>query len=590
MTHKDIIAGWNPYPEEDIKRYVSKGLWYNLTSCDLLDRNADSLPDKIAFCDDKCEITWKEVKQGADRMAIWLHRAGIGYGDFFVLQMLNTVEFFYVLFGLNRVGAVPVMCIPRHRRREVDYEIGLHKAKGIIVPVGEKFDFVEMASQIRNDHPYLKTFLTAGGEAPPGWNAIEDLVKQEVEGDCPENAIGKSKPVLDDICVIQLSGGTTGLPKGIPRTYMDYICQWDHVGRALGFTDETVALDIMPVGHNASAITVWGPMIFRGGTTVLTKSMRPKDHFELIEKKGITFIPMVPVQINYWMNSKALMNQYDLSSLKLVSLGAQKAKPEQVRWCLEELGVSLVNFFGMAEGPVIATRPESPKEAQMYTIGRPIIFDPDIQIRIVDDDNQEIKSGEIGEMISKGPLAFRGYFRNETENEDAFDEQGFFHSGDLMSLREDGRFVVEGRKKDMVIRGGENVYPEPVEDILVKHLKVAYAAVVGMPDPALGERLCAFVQPLEGQVFSFQEMKEYLNKEGVAIFQWPERLEVVNGWPLTGMNKINKRLLRAFIATKLIEEGVVDKTLGDEYLQKEDLTVDEVLSGEVTIHFAGTPS
>lgn len=159
-----------------------------------------------------------------------------------------------------------------------------------------------------------------------------------------------------------------------------------------------------------------------------------------------------------------------------------------------------------------------------------------------------------------------------------------------MSLRADGRFVVEGRKKDMIIRGGENVYPEPVEDMLVRHPKVAFAAVVGMPDPGLGERLCAFVQPVEGKTFSFDEIKEYFSREGIGTFQWPERLEIVNGWPLTGMNKINKRILRAYITKKLLEEGVIDRSLGNEYLKNDKLSIDDVLSGKVEISFTGTPS
>jgi 2,3-dihydroxybenzoate-AMP ligase len=318
--------------------------------------------------------------------------------------------------------------------------------------------------------------------------------------------------------------------------------------------------------------------------------MRPKEQFELIQKWRITYAPLVPVQLSYWMEAKELMKQYDLSSFKMISVGAQKVKPEQARWCIEEFGVSFNTSFGMAEGPFIATRPESPKDAQMYTIGRPIIIDPDVQIKIVDDKNREVKIGEIGEMISKGPLTFKGYFRNEEENKKAFDDQGFFHSGDLMSLREDGRFVVEGRKKDMIIRGGENVYPEPVEDILVRHKKVAYAAVVGMPDPSLGERLCAFVQPIEGQSFSFEEMKEYLIKEGIAIFQWPERLEIVKGWPLTGMNKINKRFLRAYITKKLFEEGHIDKELGNDYLKNDNINLEDLLSGKVEINFSGVPT
>ncbi len=343
----------------------------------------------------------------------------------------------------------------------------------------------------------------------------------------------------------------------------------------------------MPVAHNASGLLVWGVMMFRGGTVVITKGMKPQDQFALIEKWQVTFMPMVPVQLNYWMEARELMKRYDLSSLKQIGVGAQKVKPEQARWCLEELRVAFGTAFAMTEGPYISTRWDSPKEAHMYTLGRPIIFDPDVQIKLVDEHNREVEEGKIGEMISKGPLTFKGYFRNEEENSKAFDIHGFFHSGDLMSLRPDGRYVVEGRKKDMIIRGEVNVYPEPVEDLLSKHSKIACAAVVGMPDPGLGERLCAFVQLRAGQDFVLEDMKRYLQQEGLSVFQWPERIKIVGGWPLTGVNKIDKRLLRAYIAKRLFEEGVIDKTFGNEYLRNDHFTLDDLLTGQVVITFTG---
>jgi len=158
-----------------------------------------------------------------------------------------------------------------------------------------------------------------------------------------------------------------------------------------------------------------------------------------------------------------------------------------------------------------------------------------------------------------------------------------------MSRRPDGRLVVEGRKKDMIIRGGENVYPEPVEDLLMKHPKAANTAVVGMPDLKLGERLCAFFQPREGETITFEEVQQYMKEQGIAIFQWPERLEVVRGWPLTAVNKIDKRRLRAYITVQQFKEGKIDKEFGNEYLMRDKLTIDDVISGGVKIEFVGTP-
>jgi non-ribosomal peptide synthetase component E (peptide arylation enzyme) len=284
-----------------------------------------------------------------------------------------------------------------------------------------------------------------------------------------------------------------------------------------------------------------------------------------------------------------LSKKYDLSSLKVVAAGGQKVRPELVEWCIETLGVDFVNTFGMAEGPQLSNRWDSPKEVKMYTVGRPIIPDPEVQIRLVDDNNKEVKQGQVGEMVMRGPLTFKGYFRADEENKKTFDEQGFMHTGDLMSLRKDGSYVVEGRKKDTILRGGENVYPERVEDRLKQHPKVANCAAIGMPDPRLGERLCAIVQPIRGEEINSENVIDFLKKEGIAIFELPERVEIVGGWPLTAVNKIDKRRLRAYITAKLFEEDVIDKKFGDEYLKRDRITIDDVLSGKIKIEFTDTP-
>lgn len=588
-THRELIEGWHPFAEEEIDRYVAKGFWHNLTVCHLLDKNAQIFPGKLAVADDSTEVTWKELQTRANRIALHLNRLGVGYGDFFVLQMVSVVEFFYLFFGLNRLGAIPVMCLPRHRMLEVNHVVNLHKAKGICVMVGEKFDFVGMVEEIKNQHPYLKVFLVAGGKAPEGWLDIEGLMHEEIEKDYPVDYLEQFKPAPNDICCEQLSGGTTGLPKGIPRTHNDYIYQWEGYGRMAGYTSESVSLVTIPVAHNAAFITMSGPITFMGGTIVLAKSPRPEEHFKLIEKYGVTHTMLIPVQITYWTEAEEQRKNYDLSSLRVIGSGAQKVRPELVEWCLTELRVDMVNHFGMAEGPMICNRWNSPREPQMNTIGFPMFIDPEVQIKIFNDKNEEVGIGEIGEMVAKGPMNFRGYFRNPEENKKAFDEKGFFHSGDLMSRRKDGRLVVEGRKRDMLIRGGENIYPEPVEDLLMKHPKVMNTAVVGMPDPRLGERLCAFVQPKEGETVNIDEVQRYMKEQGIAVFQWPERVEVVRGWPLTAVNKIDKRRLRAYITSQLFKEGKIDKELGNEYLKRDKLTIDDVISGKLKLEFIGTP-
>jgi 2,3-dihydroxybenzoate-AMP ligase len=589
MTHREIIDGWHPFTQEEIDRYVSGGFWRNRTLFDLLERNANIFPDKVAFADDTKAVTWKALYEKSNRMAIHLKRIGVQYGDFFVLQMVNVIEFFYLFFGLNRIGAVPIMCLPRHRKLEVNHEIGLHRARGICVMGAEKFDFVQMVEQIKDPHPYLEILMVAEGKPPQGWLSLDALLEQTIEAEVPPDYLDDVKPDPNDICCEQLSGGTTGLPKGIPRTHNDYICQFEGYARLAGYTQESVALIVIPVEHNASFTGMTGPALFMGASVVMTKSPRPLESFELIQKYGVTHTLLIPVQVTYWKDALELRKTYDLSTLRVMGVAAQKVKPELAEFCLTELGVELVNHFGMAEGPLICNRWDSPKEPQLYTVGYPMYMDPLVQIKIFNDKNEEVQQGKIGEMVAKGFLNLKGYFRNPEENEKAFDEKGFFHSGDLMSQRPDGRFVVEGRKKDMIIRGGENVYPEAVEDLLVRHPRVMYVAVVGMPNEKLGEKLCAFIQPEAGQTITLKEIQRFMEEQGIAIFQWPERLEILDGWPLTGVNKLDKRRLRVLITVKLFQEGAIEKAFGDEYLKQEKIGIDDVISGKEKIKLTKIP-
>lgn len=588
-THRELIQGWLPYTQEEIDRYISGGYWKNLRVCDLLDRNASVFPDKLALADERTEVSWKELRENVNRIALHLVESGIGYGDFFILQMANVVEFYYLFLALNRIGAIPVMSLPRHRTREIDHMLKLHEARGICVMVGDKFDYVAMVKEIENLHPYLKVKMAAGGPAPTGWLSLDDLMQNQIELKYPADHLAQFAPDPNDICCEQLSGGSTGVPKSIPRTHNDYLCMWEAYIGLCGFTDESICLVGIPVAHNANFNTMTGPALLKGATIILTRSPRPREHFALIQKYRVTTVQLIPVQITYWMEADADRKQYDLSSLRVISAGGQKVQPEQVRWCLKDLGVDMVNHFGMSEGITIGNRWDSPTEPQMYTIGYPHIMGPDLEVRIVNAKNQVVKPGEMGEMVVKGPTHFKGYLRNPEQNKLSFDGQGFFHSGDLMSQRPDGRYVVEGRMGDVIKRAGENVYPAPVEALLVQHPRIINAAAIGIPDARLGEKLCCFIQLKEGKEFTLEEVQKYMQEKGVAVFQWPERVELVTGWPLTAVNKIDKRCLRAFIAAKLFREGGIAKPLGDDYLRRDKLTIDDVLSDRIKIEFTGSP-
>jgi len=584
-SHKDVVKGWYPFTDEERKTYTELGYWHNLTVCDILDRNASRQPEKIAFADDEKEITWKNLQTITRRLSLHLLKLGVKYGDFFILQLPNIVEFFYLYFSLSRIGAIPVMCLPRHRKREIEAEIELHAAVGICISAKEKFGYVAMVNELSRSHKHLRVLIKVRGNPEDRWTSVEDLVTDRIEERFSTDCLESFKPDPDDICIEQLSGGTTGIPKSIPRTHNDYICTWDHFSRAMGFNDETVVLCIGPVAHNAGMACTVGPAIWTGGSSVMTNDMSCEGQWRMIEKYKVNCPKLFPVLISRWIESWNKAEDYDLDSIRITGAGGTKVRTEYVKWILDR-GWDFVNIFGMAEGPIICTRHQSPVTQQLYTVGKPLISGPGMDIKLVVN-NKVVRPGEIGEMKMKGAIVFKGYFRNPEENCRAFDDEGYLHSGDLMSLRSDGTYVVEGRKKDMIKRAGENVYPEPIEDLLARNIKVRAVACVGMPDLKLDERLCTFVQLREGKALSFEEMQLYLKKKEIAVYQWPERLELVKGWPLTAANKIDKKALRAWMAFTLFKERKITEEFADDYLRRDKITIRDMLSGRYKIEFLG---
>ena len=247
--------------------------------------------------------------------------------------------------------------------------------------------------------------------------------------------------------------------------------------------------------------------------------------------------------------------RYDLSSLRTLACGGANFAPELVRGVRDKIGCRPVNVFGMAEGPTITTRADDPFEAVCDTVGKPT-HDWD-EIRVVDDDGRPVPVEEEGEVVARGPDVIRGYFKVPEINREAVDAEGWFHSGDFGRMDENGRLRITGRKKDMILRGGENIATLEVEHPLLTHPKVQDVAVVAMPDPRLGERVCAFVRPRDGQVITLEEVREHLEREGVAKYKWPERVELMDELPLTNVGKVAKNVLRERIKVQMESEGAI---------------------------------
>jgi 2,3-dihydroxybenzoate-AMP ligase len=360
-----------------------------------------------------------------------------------------------------------------------------------------------------------------------------------------------------DVGVIHLSGGTTALPKLIPRTHNDYVYNAKQSAIAAGFDAETIFLAVLPTAHNftlgsCGMLGAW----WNKGKVIISAATDAASVFSLVQKERITVIGAAVPLVVLWVNSGEA-GRYDLSSLKVLQNGGARLAPELRKKVREVLGAFPQEVYGTAEGLLNYVRLDDPEEMVMESSGRPV--SPADEVKVIDDDENILPFGVVGELATRGPYTVCGYFRAPDRNKTAWTSDGFYKMGDLVRMNEKGYIFTEGRKKDVINRGGEKINVEEVENLILSYPKVKNVAIVAMPDPIFMERACAYVILKAGEAMTFKELSTYLLTKNIAKFKLPERLEVVNEFPLSPAGKILKRDLRADIAKKL-EREIRDRT------------------------------
>jgi 2,3-dihydroxybenzoate-AMP ligase len=549
------LEGVVPYPPEFAARYRAQGYWEDRTLAEFFDEITTQFADRVAFVADGEHITYRTLAQNVERLALHLLKLGVQPLDRFVMQLPNGAAFVFLYFALQKVGAIPVMAMSSHRYSEINQFVGLSQAVGYAIPerMGD-FAFAELAERIRHEHPTLRWIFVLGQLTLPGSISLIDLLQTESglsSARLAELSIDPTAPA-----VFQLSGGTTGIPKLIPRTHNDYIYNTKIAVHYNDVQPDDTLLLVLPMAHNfpLACPGIQGFML-QGARSIIADSTRPADVFYLIERERVTHIELVPAVLIRWLNDPQI-NAHDLSSVRVINTGGQKLQPE-VKRRAEELipNCKVQEIFGMAEGLLCFVRLDDPLEVRMETVGRPVC--PDDELKLVDENENEVPPGEIGELLVRGPYTLRGYFRVPEYNARAFTPDGFYRSGDLMRLHPSGNYVVEGRKKDLINRGGEKISAEEIENLILSHPAVLNVACVPMPDPVLGERTCAFVIPQPGATLTLSELNAFLLTKGIAKFKLPERLVVVDDFPLSKFGKVSKHVLVQEITDKLAVEKQV---------------------------------
>jgi len=537
------------HSKNDVLRYKENRWWLDLTMGDILDQSAQKFPKKEALVDDRVRITFSELKENVDRLAIGFLRLGLNKGDTVLIQLPNWSEFVYSYFALQRIGSVPVLLISSYKQLEVGHLALLTEAKAWILPESYRtIDYISFIDEVKNRNPQLKFIISvrAKNEAKKFTISLETLMESEIKENDKKILFSK-KPEPTDVSHIIPSGGTTGLPKGIPRTHNDYLSNVTHLHRIGEMSENDICLVAVPVGHNLALLNVIGSVLF-GYKLVLLDSTRPADICYSIQKEKVTYMPTVPSLIKRIIEFENI-ESYDLSSLNKISAGGEPSPPELVRRVREVFGWRYINEFGMSEGLLSRTRFDDDIETICNTVGKPC--SPYDEIKIIDEKGNTLPPNTDGELVTKGPGIFAGYLKNPEENKKSFTPDGFFRTGDLARIDTSGNLRITGRIKDIIIRGGENISPRQIEEILCMHPYISDAAVIGMPDEELGERVCAYIKLVEGKSIDPEEIKRFMEIKGASKLLIPERFEFINSFPMTEAGKHDKKALREDIKRKI---------------------------------------
>ncbi len=541
------LPGVTPFPPEFAARYRARGYWADRPLIAHFLDAFDQFADRVAVIDDTGSYTYAELADASQRVALNLLDLGLQRGDRVVLQLPNTRFFASLYFGLQRIGVIPIMGLPSHRYRELRQFVGLSGAVAAAAPAtaGET-DFAELHRRVSAEHPALRLSILQGGAS--GRIGLEELHERRPARHSPAD-LARIAAGIDpcDPAVFQLSGGTTGIPKLIPRTHNDYAFNSRLAVSVCGVRAGDVLLDALPIAHNLPlACPGLQGFLLTGATVYLSRSTRVPDVFAVIDRHRVTHIHVVPALLIQWINHPAA-GDFDLGSVRVVQSGGQRLQPEtRVRAERVFRNVTVQENFGMAEGLLMFVRLDDPPEVRLETVGRPIC--PDDEVRLVDEDGADVPDGEIGELWARGPYTLRGYYYGPEHNQRSFSPDGFYRSGDLMWRHPSGNYVVAGRTKDLINRGGEKISAEEVENLILGHPAVLNVACVPVPDPVLGERMCACVLLRPGRRLTLPELTEFLLAEEMAKHKLPEQLATLDALPLSPVGKVAKKRLAEMLA------------------------------------------
>jgi len=546
-----MLQGFVPFPSEFVQRYRANGYWQDKSLAQEFDAVYKRFADRVLLVDGDHAFTYADIDRITTNLALNLLSIGLKPLDRVVPVLPNVHEFVLLYLALQKIGGIPIAALVTHRFAEINQFVNLSGATTCVYPeTSGDFSFSPIIDRVQQENPAMKIRIVLG-HPKDGEHSLRDLIDKPAT--LPMSALAQIQIDPMDPCIFQLSGGTTGIPKLIPRTNNDYAYNSKVAAEVCDLDAESVLLLVLPIAHNLPLACpgIQGYM-FKGAKVVLHHNTRPADMFALIQKHKVTHLKVVPALLIRLINDPSV-TEHDLSSLKIIQSGGQRMQPE-VRAKTRQLipGVFVQENFGMSEGTLMFVRSSDPEVVKLETCGRPVCADD--EVKLLDEDDNEVAMGEVGELTVRGPYTLRGYFGVPEYNAKQFTSDGFYRSGDLMRMHPSGNYVVEGRKKDLINRGGEKISAEEVENLILMHPAVQNVACVPMPDDNMGEKMCAYVILRAGQSLEFKELIAFLLTKEIAKFKLPERLEKLNDFPVSTFGKVSKKALVEMITSKLQAE------------------------------------
>ncbi|OLS36192.1 long-chain-fatty-acid--CoA ligase [Bacillus sp. MRMR6] len=507
----------------------------------MLIRSSRRFPNKVALVDNKKRVTYKELQNRVENLAGWLQSKGIEKGDKVALLLFNKIEYAECLFAIAKIGAVAVTINFRLQPNEIEYILNNSDSKILVVDS----ELVPTITPIRKRLSFLKDIVVVNE------NNIQDTSYysyRHIFSSAPLPTLVHQED--DDDFLIVYTSGTTGKPKGAVLTHKNVYLNAMNYSLEFGLTKDEVQLITTPMFH-IGGISALSMVILMGGRSVFHDKFEPDRVLQAYETEKISYSFMVPSMWNMLLEHPKF-SQFDVSSLRVLCTAAASTPLELKKRLMKSFpNAGVFDTYGQTETSP-GTTTLKPTDS-LYKSGSVGLSFTNVEIRVVDDEMKDVPPGQVGEIIFRGPTVMKGYYKNTNATEEAF-RGGWLHSGDLVVVDDDGYISVVDRKKDMLISGGENIYPKEIEEILYTHPAILEAAVVGVPDEKWGETVKAYIVLRNGRTLTESEVIDYCTGK-IASYKKPRHVEFVDELPRNAAGKILKTELRKDRTRNILNEA-----------------------------------